>query len=430
MKNYILFLCALLTIGFASSCKSPTDYDADRWSDKDTTAKPAQAELTGEWFLESYEQSGSPMQYVANGQTYSLNFKDSKNVAGKANCNTFTGTYQADSLISMTAKVSFKNLSSTKMNCNIVDLGDKYLSMLGSSLKLAVQYYSSGQRLEISYFDAVTGNMYSMFFNRKQTPNTNVDLLKGSEWTLVSFEQFGQAAEWIPVAFQEKLFISFLEDSKASGMSECTGFTAKYVTDDTPLAGTQDYPLTITMTNHVNCNGNYGNRFLDALKATKSYFQMGDSLEMTYNIGQGGTVSRMMFVRKGTTWNPQDSLTSTQTTLVNDLPTANIPADPFKITQKYPIVNNILNLGVEFGGGCALHEFEMFGKVSTGGIELLLTHDANNDLCNALINTEATFDLTKFVEEYKKITGKTNGQITMVMKSTGNTGVHAFQFQF
>jgi len=152
---------------------------------------------------------------------------------------------------------------------------------------------------------------------------------------------------------------------------------------------------------------------------------MGDSLEINYAINQGGTASRMMFIRKNRT-TQTDTLTSVKTTMVSQIPTLNIPTDQFTITKKYTSDSSSIKIGVEFSGGCALHEFELFGKVSLNGVEALLTHDANNDPCDALIDTPITLDISKFIAEYKKLSGKSSSSFYLVLKSTGNNEIHTY----
>jgi len=238
MKNYILYLCALITLGFASSCKQPTDFDTDRWNDKDTTTYPAPQQLAGEWHLEHYETFGGKPDSVPF-QMYMVNFETSKKVTGKVNCNTLAGEYTVGTTpIGNTPDkaLTFKNISTTKMNCGTGDLDAKFTTALTASK----QYFVFGDMLEITYTVSGTTQSQRMIFKRKQAPNTDYDLLKGTEWTLVSFQHFGQQADWIPLAFQESLNISFLGDSMAVGMAECGGFTAEYSTYNKPLPGKVD----------------------------------------------------------------------------------------------------------------------------------------------------------------------------------------------
>jgi heat shock protein HslJ len=427
MKNYILYFCALITLSFASSCKSPTDFDVDRWNDKDTTTYPAPQELAGEWYLAHYETFGNAPDSVPF-QMYMINFETSKKISGKVNCNTLTAEYEAGKTkidnVSDDKALSFKNITTTKMGCGTGDLDAKFTTALNT----AKQYFVFGDMLEITYFGGSSTKAQRMIFRRKQMPNNNFDLLKGTEWTLVSFEHFGQAAEWIPVAFQADLNISFLGDSMAVGTAECGKFSAEYWTYNKPVPGTVDYPIGFNITNSVPCNGNYGGRFLDALKATKSYYRMGDSLEMTYNIGQGGTMSRMMFVKR----QPASSGVAVRdsSVLVTELPDSSVvKSEQFITTKTGTIINRALTLKMQFSGGCGIHDFVSYGKVTQNGVEVLLAH-YSNDPCDGIIQKDVTLHFDWFISEYKKLTGKQSGSVTIALTNAwnGQKDYHTFQF--
>jgi hypothetical protein len=69
------------------------------------------------------------------------------------------------------------------------------------------------------------------------------------------------------------------------------------------------------------------------------------------------------------------------------------------------IEGDLLNLDVEFGGGCSEHEFAL---VHSGGFresfpvqtDLRLMHDANGDPCRALVQRMLVFDLTPLKQVY------------------------------
>lgn len=426
MKNYILFLCALATIGFASSCKSPTDFDVDRTSDKDTTAKPAQTELAGEWFLESYEQFGSPMQYVANGQIYSLNFKDSKNANGKANCNTFTATYQADSLVLMTTKVSFKNISSTKMNCNTADIEAKYLSMLGS----AIQFTVSSEALKIGYFNAVDGFVYSMVFKRKEAQPA-IDLLKGTEWTLTEVEHPSDTAiGFMPDGDMMKYTLSFAEiGNAATGTTGCTTFKTNYTLF--PAVGNNNRPgLNFHPVDAANWCSTQSDRFIRTLGNVEEYMLSGNTLMVFYSEHASNKLVMLRFDKV-----TKDSNSFDRLILTNPLPTLNtVPFDPFTF-RAISIDGDFLTINTEYIGGCAQHEFVMYGKIDSlqttlQGIEMLLSHNAKNDQCKSLMEDTQTFNLLPIRQKYKEITGKQNGQIILNIRSYGNSKIYNIIYNF
>jgi hypothetical protein len=63
------------------------------------------------------------------------------------------------------------------------------------------------------------------------------------------------------------------------------------------------------------------------------------------------------------------------------------------------IVGNQLSVNVTYGGGCKEHEFELLGdqrimKSLPPQMNVVLKHNANQDMCRALITTTIVFDLT------------------------------------
>ncbi len=76
--------------------------------------------------------------------------------------------------------------------------------------------------------------------------------------------------------------------------------------------------------------------------------------------------------------------------------------DPVRIDSA-SIINDLLSLKVQYGGGCKEHFFKL---IIPKGIEksnppqttLLLLHDSNGDSCEALISEELRFNLIQYKE--------------------------------
>jgi hypothetical protein len=85
-------------------------------------------------------------------------------------------------------------------------------------------------------------------------------------------------------------------------------------------------------------------------------------------------------------------LSSTSDPLINN--------DPVTITG-VTIVNNLLSMEVNYGGGCAAHEFKLYAndnltKSIPPEVTLELSHNASGDDCKALISETITFNLLPF----------------------------------
>ncbi len=79
-----------------------------------------------------------------------------------------------------------------------------------------------------------------------------------------------------------------------------------------------------------------------------------------------------------------------------------LPTDPFAI-QDADIINDCLQVIVNYGGGCEVHTFIMtysyLPHFCAFEGELLLAHNANGDLCEAWITDTLSFDLTSLQQQ-------------------------------
>lgn len=70
------------------------------------------------------------------------------------------------------------------------------------------------------------------------------------------------------------------------------------------------------------------------------------------------------------------------------------------------IVGDSLSLLVSYGGGCRTHEFKALGtnmimKSMPPQTNIMLSHEANNDMCEALITQSLSFGLSEYAQ-YKR----------------------------
>ena len=413
MKNYILFLCALATLAFASSCKSPTDYDVDRWDDKDTISKPARQDLAGEWYLVGFQNAGGALDSVPY-QMYKLNFETNTKVTGLVNCNTLEGKYT----VANDHKIAFKNLGTTKANCGSASLDALFLSALNTTYLYDI---SSDNKLYLSYGNSTQPQF--MVLQRKQTsnPQPSTNLLKSTAWTLESFLQAGATSrEWVPLSEREYLNIMF-SDSLAGGKADCHAFQVPYVSGNGSTLNTSYIPLTIYIGNtKPNCAaGSYSIKFLEALKAATHYRVDGDSLVILYKTIQN-TTAQMFLAKK---YNPNSGMKVKNTVISTPQFPSNLPTSGFQIVEKNLIHdtlnNSTLEITTEFSGGCGSHEFILAGYVTANSIEMYLAHDDQGDPCDAIVRHTSSFNIKKLIEEYKKITKKTSGTVDLILYPSG-----------
>jgi hypothetical protein len=79
----------------------------------------------------------------------------------------------------------------------------------------------------------------------------------------------------------------------------------------------------------------------------------------------------------------------------------NYPTDYFFIDTAF-LSGNILNITVSYAGGCETHNFELYSQGDFCGtppcyINLYLSHDSNNDLCEASLIETLCFDISTYI---------------------------------
>lgn len=100
-------------------------------------------------------------------------------------------------------------------------------------------------------------------------------------------------------------------------------------------------------------------------------------------------------------------------------------ADPATIDSA-AIAGDVLQLHLTHGGGCRTHVFGLhtsgvFLESEPVQVPVQLSHDADNDMCRALVRPVVRFDLTALRELYKKSYGK-GGTMVLQVKAPGADG--------
>ena len=86
------------------------------------------------------------------------------------------------------------------------------------------------------------------------------------------------------------------------------------------------------------------------------------------------------------------------------------------------LTGNVLNLSVSYSGGCETHDFvlcwdEMYIKTQPMKIELYLSHNANNDTCEAWETETLDYDLTPVPLHYNNANQTTTGDLLVVLNN-------------
>lgn len=91
--------------------------------------------------------------------------------------------------------------------------------------------------------------------------------------------------------------------------------------------------------------------------------------------------------------------------IIKNINSANAKFNPAVINSAL-VRGDSLILNVSYGGGCKEHYFKLFGlegiiKTNPPQAEIFLSHDSNNDMCEAWITEERQFQLTPLKEFIK-----------------------------
>jgi len=102
--------------------------------------------------------------------------------------------------------------------------------------------------------------------------------------------------------------------------------------------------------------------------------------------------------------------TSCSAIKITDLPANSLRLDGFTL-KAISIKVDTLFIEVTHGGGCKQHDYKLFMSPSVFAesfpvqASLYLRHNANGDLCKALLQSQICFDLRPVAEQYRKFYG-------------------------
>lgn len=108
-----------------------------------------------------------------------------------------------------------------------------------------------------------------------------------------------------------------------------------------------------------------------------------------------------------------------------DEPPRQWPTDPLTV-EKAEIASDSLVLQVRFGGGCREHAFALvigtaWRESYPVQVDALISHEANDDPCRALVGKRLAFSLAPLREAYRKSYGATTGSIVLQLRPAGGS---------
>ena len=115
-------------------------------------------------------------------------------------------------------------------------------------------------------------------------------------------------------------------------------------------------------------------------------------------------------------------------------PTADRQSDPFDLNSA-AVSGDILTISVSYSGGCRNHVFlltaaDSFHESSPVQLSMVLTHDANEDPCEAYPTEQLRFDLTPIRERYQRAYGQDSGSVLLLLQPLSRADDQPLVYQF
>ena len=127
-----------------------------------------------------------------------------------------------------------------------------------------------------------------------------------------------------------------------------------------------------------------------------------------------------------------DSNTKTEVVMVDDIGTSSWAADPFNLSAA-TLEGDELNLNVAYSGGCQEHLFRFVAErnfIDGDPVEavFVLSHNANDDACEAWITNKLNFNLSPLKAYFRSVYQVNEGQILIKITDTDKTYEVVYEF--
>lgn len=96
-------------------------------------------------------------------------------------------------------------------------------------------------------------------------------------------------------------------------------------------------------------------------------------------------------------------------------------SDHYVISGRPFVRGNTLHVTVEYGGGCARHQFRLFAShvfLESHPVQspIAIYHNANGDMCRAWLTREITFDLSALADAWRRAYQQRHGTILLRLR--------------
>lgn len=126
----------------------------------------------------------------------------------------------------------------------------------------------------------------------------------------------------------------------------------------------------------------------------------------------------------------RNGLVYRETIIIDEKLFQEAPRDPYTL-KNVEIEGDFLKMELEYSGGCKEHEFKLIGtknfmESEPVQIDVLLSHNANNDSCESLITEALRFDLEPLKEAWIEMYNSESG--TMIIRILGKDETVTYSF--
>ncbi|MES2765278.1 MAG: META domain-containing protein [Bacteroidota bacterium] len=378
MKRNIFLIAMLAVLLSTSACKrlpiDPTD------DPKDTTYVPLTHKLNGTaWKLIDIGSDGGRRNGNVEGM-YTLKFSD-KMAGGQAACNaTYSADFKADE-----KNITFMKVMPTPANCGDAGMNEIYYN----ALKTATTYsFMGGSALTI-----YASNGAILYFEDMNIKPPQQNLLIGTSWQLFG-HQDNRSMMPAPIPVNEKIILTFGLQPDAFGGTSFNKYTVNWKADDKSISF---YNLISTKVGVPPAS--YENEYYRILSGAATYQILDNGKTLVIS----DAIESLYFHTEDYIHPPSDFKGVVQ---FANFQVVKFRIDPFEILNVKKIDETHISITVQYSGGCEEHEFNLFADENiqpgnaTDFVQMMLTHNSNGDMCEALITKELTFDVSPLIKKW------------------------------
>ncbi len=186
-------------------------------------AAPVQSLALSDWHV---TKMGSVA--IVSGKEPTIRFTKDGRIEGTTGCNRFFGSYVQDG-----AKVTFSGTGATKMACpqdGLMQQEAAFLAILQGEAELSFE--RPGKALSHLTLTGANGTSFTgipiLYVPSKPAPKPDSAALKGGVWIVEDINRTG-------IIDNSRLTLTFGEDGRVSGSTNCNGFSGTYTVDGAKL---------------------------------------------------------------------------------------------------------------------------------------------------------------------------------------------------